>query len=146
MILPVTLVIAAASGLINVWLALRASRVRVSGKVSLGDGGNPMMLARMRAHANFTEYAPMVLILLGLIELAHGTSLWLWLAGIAFILGRLAHPFGLERPGANALRGTGIGLTWLVLLGLSIWAAVIGYSVAATAPAKPVVVGAPGSA
>ncbi len=147
MILPVTLVIAAAAGLINLWLALRTAQIRRAGGVELGDGGNQALLCRMRAHANFTEYAPTIVILLGLIELAHGASLWLWLAGIVFILGRLMHPFGLQRPGANLLRAGGIGLTWLVLLGLSIWAAVIGYSVATAAPAaRPVIIGAPGAA
>ncbi len=136
MILPVTLVIAAAAGLINLWLALRTSSVRRSGQISVGDGGNPKMLARMRAHANFTEYAPFVLILMALIEFAHGASLWLWAVGIVFILGRLLHAFGMERPGANPLRVAGITSTYLVLLGLSVWAAVIGYQAAAAPPAK----------
>ena len=147
MILPITLVSAAASGLINLWLALRTAQVRRAGRVELGDGGNQALLCRMRAHANFTEYAPTVVILMALIELAHGPSTWLWVAGIAFILGRLLHPFGLERSGANLFRAGGIGLTWLVLLGLSIWAAVIGYSVTtATPPAKPVIIGGQGAA
>jgi len=137
MILPVTLVIAAAAGIINLWLALRTSAVRRSGQISVGDGGDPRMLARMRAHANFTEYAPFVLILIALIELAKGGSLWLWIAGIVFILGRLLHAFGMERPGANPLRVIGITSTYLILLILSVWAAVIGYGAASAAPPPP---------
>jgi len=146
MILPITLVIAAAAGLINLWLAIRASAVRVKGKVMNGDGGNPLMLQRMRAHANFTEYAPFVLILIAVIELARGSSPWLWAVGLAFVLGRLAHLFGMDRPAPNPFRMTGIVLTWVVLLALSVWAAAIGYHGAA-APVHPsgTIVTAPGA-
>ena len=75
--LPVTLVLAAACGLINLWLGLRLVRGRMGG-VPIGDGGKPEMLAGMRAHANFAEYAPLVVILTALIELARGPSLLLW--------------------------------------------------------------------
>jgi uncharacterized membrane protein YecN with MAPEG domain len=58
----------------------------------------------MRAHANFAEYTPIFLILLAAVELAVGASLWLWGIAILFILSRLAHPFGMERPAPNFLR------------------------------------------
>ena len=53
--LEITLVIAAAAALINIWLAMRVGRVRTSEKVSVGDGGNELVIRRMRAHANFVE-------------------------------------------------------------------------------------------
>ena len=81
----------------------------------------------MRAHANFIEYAPFFLILLGLIEAASGSETWLWGAGMVFILARLAHPFGMDRPAPNVLRMGGILLTWLVLLGLAAYALAIPY-------------------
>jgi hypothetical protein len=84
----------------------------------VGDGGNEVLLRRMRAHANFAENMPIFLILLGFVELAVGRSLWLWGAGIVFVLARIAHAFGMDRPGANLLRVAGISLSWLVLLGL----------------------------
>ena len=126
-ILPISLTIAGAAALINVWLGTRVSQVRLSDKVSVGDGGNPRVACRMRAHANFVEYTPFFLILLALVELARGPSLWLWGVGIAFIVGRLAHPFGMDRPAPNALRGIGIGLTWLILIGLALYALSIPY-------------------
>lgn len=127
MLLTVTLVIAAACGLINLWLAVRVSRVRVSGKVMIGDGGDPAMIAKTRAHANLVEYAPFVLILMALIELARGPVLMLWVLGVVFVLARLAHPIGLDRPAPNPLRAGGALGTWLVLLGLSGWALAIAY-------------------
>jgi uncharacterized membrane protein YecN with MAPEG domain len=132
--LPITLTIAAAAALINIWLASRVSRLRFSDKVSIGDGGNNRLTSRMRAHANFVEYTPFFLILLALVELSVGSRTWLWAAAILFILGRLAHPFGMDRPAPNPLRVGGILLTWLVLLGLALYALAIPYLDGGRAP------------
>jgi uncharacterized membrane protein YecN with MAPEG domain len=125
--LSITITIAAAAALINVWLGVRVSRLRRKHHVSIGDGGNPAVAARMRAHANFVEYMPLFLILLGLVEAARGSSPWLWAAAILFTLGRLAHPFGMDRPAPNALRLGGMIVTWLILLGLAVCALTIPY-------------------
>lgn len=124
--LEITLIIAAAAALLNIWLAVRVGRVRTSEQVSVGDGGNEAVIRRMRAHANFTEYTPFFLILLGLVELAWGSNIWLWGAAILFILGRIAHGFGMD--GIGKLRMFGTLSTLLVLLGLAIYALVIAYS------------------
>jgi hypothetical protein len=44
-----------------------------------------------------------------------------------FILARLAHPFGMERPAPNALRIASIAITWLILLGLAAYAIALPY-------------------
>ena len=129
--LPITLTIAAAAALINVWLAVRVGQARHRAKVIMGDGGDPLLIARMRAQANFVEYTPFVLILLGLVEMARGPRGWLWAVGIAYVLARIAHGFGMERPAPNPWRGGGIGVTLLALLILAIYALTIVY----TAPA-----------
>jgi uncharacterized membrane protein YecN with MAPEG domain len=125
--LPITLTIAAAAALINIWLATRVSRLRLRDKVSVGDGGNERLMSRMRAHANFVEYAPFFLILLALVEMSAGSTTWLWIAAIVFILARLAHPFGMERPAPNLMRAGGAVVTWLMLLGLALYALAIPY-------------------
>ena len=127
MILPITLTIAGAAALIHIWLSLRVSHLRRLHKVSIGDGGHEGVQTRMRAHANFAEATPIFLILLGLIELAKGSALWLWLAAILIILARLAHPFGMDRPAPNALRMGSVLVTWLVLLALGGYAIAIPY-------------------
>ncbi|MEH3045821.1 MAPEG family protein [Sphingomonas adhaesiva] len=127
MLLPITLTIAAACAAINLWLALRVVPGRVRGKVLLGDGGSEALLAVQRAHANFTEYAPFVLILLALIELAGGSPTWLWVAGVAFVLARVAHGLGMTRPAPNPLRAGGALLTWVVLALLAGWALAVAY-------------------
>lgn len=117
--LPITLTIAGAAAIMNVWLGLRVSQLRRRHGISIGDGGKADIAARMRAHANYVEYTPFFLILLAIVELARGSEAWLWLAAILFILGRLAHPLGMDRPGANLLRIVGIATTWLSLLALA---------------------------
>nr|WP_294392115.1 MAPEG family protein [uncultured Sphingomonas sp.] len=126
----ITLIIAAAMGLLNLWLGLRVAQVRVAKKVMVGDGEVPQLLARGRAHANFNEYVPIALILMLLVELRVGASPWLWAAGAALVIGRVLHPFGMERPAPNPLRLSGILLTWATIAGLVLWAVLIAYGVA----------------
>lgn len=118
--LPITLTMAAAAALINVWLAMRCIQVRQGAKILLGDGGHALMQCRMRAQANFAENAPFVLILLGLVEYTKGPVTWLWAVGIAFIVARVLHPIGMDQSMKGfsrlSLRGLGMLGTWLVEL------------------------------
>ncbi|WP_114954238.1 MAPEG family protein [Sphingosinicella terrae] len=127
MILPITLTIAGAAAILHIWLSVRVSSLRRRLQIGVGDAGNEMIARRMRAHGNFAENVPIFLILLFALELATGGSLWLWGAAILFILARIAHAFGMDRPGANPLRVGGITLSWLVLLGLGLFAILIAY-------------------
>ena len=127
MILPITLTIAGAAAILHVWLSLRVSRLRRPLKIGVGDGGNEVLARRMRAHGNFAENMPILLVLVGFLELATGGNLWLWGAAIAFVVARIAHAFGMDRPGANPLRVVGISVSWLVLLGLGLYAIFVAY-------------------
>jgi hypothetical protein len=136
MFLPITLTIAGACALLSIWLGVRVTQLRRSRSISIGDGGDERVAIRMRAHANFSEYTPIFLILLAAVELAVGTNLWLWGIAILFVLGRLAHPFGMERPAPNALRIAGMLLTWTPLLALGAWAIALTYIRSAEPPAR----------
>ena len=127
MILPITLTIAGAAAILHVWLSLRVSRLRRPLKIGVGDGGNEVLARRMRAHGNFAENVPIFLVLIGFIELATGGGLWLWGAAILFVLARIAHAFGMDRTGANWMRVGGISISWIVLLGLGIYAVILAY-------------------
>ena len=129
MILPITLTIAGAAALLNIWLARRVGQMRLAHKVSIGDGGNEALMARMRAQANFIEYTPFVLILILLIEMAQGSKLWLWIVGVVYILARIAHAFGMDRRSGDKLklRMVGIIVTALILLGLALYAIALPY-------------------
>ena len=118
-VLTVTLAAAAAAAIVNLWLSIRAGQVRHQAGVSIGDGGNELLVRRMRAHANFIENAPLVLILIAAIELDRPDTQWLAWVAAAFILGRVAHGFGMD--GGAMAKGRMIGtlITMLTLLGLA---------------------------
>jgi uncharacterized membrane protein YecN with MAPEG domain len=121
--LPIALTTAGAAALVNFWLSWRIAQLRVSEKISVGDGGNMRLTARMRAQLNFAEYAPVVLILIVLIEAARGTQLWLWIGAGLFILGRVLHGLGMD--GWMLGRSVAMFLTAPIMIGLGIYALVI---------------------
>jgi uncharacterized membrane protein YecN with MAPEG domain len=127
MLLPIALTTAAAAALVNLWLGWRVGQVRIAEKISIGDGGNPRLIARMRAQLNFAEYVPVVLILIALIELAKGMQLWLWIVAMLFILGRILHGFGMD--GWRLGRSAGTLTTMLTMLGLAGYAALLAYKI-----------------
>lgn len=126
-LLPVSLTTAAAAALINFWLGLRVGQVRGAEKISIGDGGNLRLIARMRAQLNFAEYTPIVLILFALIELARGHNLYLWIVAMAYVIGRVLHAFGMD--GWTFGRAVGTATTMLTMIGLGIYAALIAYGI-----------------
>ena len=137
MILPITMTMAGAATLLNLWLGYRVGQMRHAHGVSIGDGGALPLIARMRAQANFVESTPFFLILLGLIELATGAATWLWAVGALYILVRLVHAFGMDRPPGNRLRLIGAVATALLLAGLALYALVLPY-LERPRPATPV--------
>jgi uncharacterized protein len=126
MLLPITLTIAAAAALINIWLGVRIGAIRTQAKIFIGDGGHEPLVRRMRAQANFLENTPFVLILLGAIELAIGYHVWLSVLGVVYILGRIAHVFGMD--GARLPRMMGTIITLLTQAVLAFYAIYLVYS------------------
>ena len=108
MVLQTTLCLAAAGVIVNLWLGIRCAKVRGALKIGVGDGGNEQMIRRMRAHANVLEQTPLTLLLFGLVEAAGRGGLWLAPLGAAFILGRVAHAYGMEENGFKAGRPIGM--------------------------------------
>jgi uncharacterized membrane protein YecN with MAPEG domain len=114
--LNITVLYAGLLGLIMLALAINVSRTREATHVSLGDGGNPKMLQAIRMHASFCEYVPLCLILIGLIEMAHGPRWLVHTLGIALVVARLLHAQGIHSaPGRSFGRAAGASLTYLVL-------------------------------
>ena len=127
MTLPITLTIVGAAALINIWLMIRVGQVRTSEKVSVGDGGNDKVIRRMRAHSNYIETAPFVLILIGLIEMTGTSPMWLWAVGGVYLLSRIAHGVGMDGEKLAIGRTIGTIVTMLSLLGLGVYAILIPY-------------------
>ena len=119
----VTLILAGCAALLHLWLATRVGQVRRSEGVSIGDGGNERVVRRMRAHANFTENAPLVLLLVLAIELGVGASPWLWAAAALFLVARVLHAIGMD--GWSPGRTIGTTLTFGLEIALAAWAIAI---------------------
>ena len=134
--LPITLTTAGGAALIALWLALRTGGVRQKAQVSIGDGGDAALICRMRSQANFTEYAPFIVILIALIEFTAGTSIWLWVASVAFLVARILHPLGMD--GMKYGRAIGTAVTFLLLAGLGLYT--ISLPLLAEHDAKPKVI------
>lgn len=119
MFLPITLTFAAAAALLNFWLAMRVGRLRMSEKVLHGDGGNSLLIKRMRAQSNYVEYTPFILILTGLVEMAWHSPTWLWILSLVYIVARIAHAFGMDADTPAKSRMFGIIVTFITILTLS---------------------------
>jgi len=81
--------------LLIVWLSLNVIKLRRANKVKLGDGGVPLLQCAIRAHANATEYIPITLILLIILELNGANRVFVHFGGIAIVIGRVLHAMGL---------------------------------------------------
>jgi len=125
MLLPVTLTAAAAAAILAIWLSIRVGQVRGSEKVSIGDGGNEKVIRRMRAHANFVENTPIVLILVAAIEMTGKGGNWLAYVVGLYMLGRIAHGLGMDDGRFGKGRMIGTLITMLTLLGLAVVATLI---------------------
>jgi hypothetical protein len=123
----VTLLYAGINGLILLVLALNVVRLRRNTKVGLGDGGNEGMLRACRMHANAAEYVPIILILMGLLELQRESIYLLHALGIMLTLGRILHPIGIAGSSGESFgRAAGMLLTWVALLVAAVAAIVAG--------------------
>ena len=125
MVLPITLCAAAAAAILNFWLSTRVGAVRRANLIAHGDGGNAQLGRRMRAHTNFVEYTPFILILCAAIELAGRGGLALSIVMAVYFLARIAHAIGMDGDAVPKTRVVGIAVTFLTLLGLAIYAVLI---------------------
>lgn len=124
---PITALWTGLLGLLMLALALRVVRARQTENIIFGDGGNVIMLQRIRVHANFVEYVPMGLLLLLVLELNGAGATWLHALGASLFIARLLHAFGLSTStGTTPGRFLGTVVTWVVVLvgsGLALWMA-----------------------
>jgi len=82
-----------------------------------GDMGDASLTKAIRAHANFAEYAGLVLLLLVGMALLGAPDGWLHVLGGGFTVGRVLHAFGMMRDShPNAIRFIGNLTTGLALL------------------------------
>jgi uncharacterized membrane protein YecN with MAPEG domain len=117
--LPVTAtsVYAALLALLFLVLSIRVMSERRRSHVPFGEGTSETLKRRIRAQANFVEYAPITLILMALLELQGAGSFMLNVVGLLLLIGRVTHAWGIGRVPENLrLRIIGITLTILAIL------------------------------
>jgi uncharacterized protein len=114
--MPITALYAGLLTVLFFFLSFRVIAHRRGEKVEIGDGGDKELLRRMRVHANFAEYVPMALILMGLAESMRTPALVLHTIGLVLLAGRVAHAYALSQtPHILKLRVLGMILTLTAL-------------------------------
>ena len=119
--MPITALYAGLLVPIFIILSARVIRARRGAKVSVGDGGDASLMRRMRVHANFAEYVPLALVLIGLVESMKVDWRLIHALGITLLIARIAHAAGMS-PAKDifVLRVLGVALTFAVLIAAAI--------------------------
>lgn len=129
MTLPITALYAGIMAVFALVLSFRAGSYRGKSGISIlhGEPVNWELAVRVRRHQNFLEYVPIILILMGLIEINGGSATFLHSVGILLIVARIAHAIGLKHDTMQHIgRLIGAGGTALILLvsaGYTLWIA-----------------------
>jgi uncharacterized membrane protein YecN with MAPEG domain len=107
--------------LLFVVLSVNVIRTRRREKVGLGAGGNVAVERAMRVHANFSEYVPITLLLLLILEQSGGNILLLHALFVVLLAGRIIHAWGVSQKKENfTFRVSGMILTFTVIMTASI--------------------------
>jgi uncharacterized membrane protein YecN with MAPEG domain len=124
--MPVFFVCAGLLGLLVALLTFNVGRLRGKKRIDLGDGGDPEMLAAIRAHANLIEFAPLCLLLIYMASDFYG--FWTTaILSIVLLVARLLHAGGMLSlvPRGRFLGASG---TTLVLIVVSVLLAIAGFN------------------
>ena len=121
--LTITALTAATLALLLVFLSVTTIRMRMKHSAAYGDAGQHDLTSAIRAHGNLTEYAPIGIILIGLLEAGGANHAALAITAAAFVGARLLNAIGLFNPRGppKPARSIGIVVTLALLLGMSIW-------------------------
>ncbi len=123
--LPITAFVAAICAIMLLITGVDTVRQRIRLKAAFGDSGDAKLISASRSHGNLAEHAPIVILLIGMLEMARAHHLTLMAIGALFLVGRAAHILGLytaSEPGKPPIpRQIGVVVTWATLAALSVW-------------------------
>jgi len=111
----ITALHAALLSLLYLALSVNVSRLRLKHRISLGAGDLPKLERAMRAHGNFAEYVPLILLLMGLLESLGGSAIALHLIGSLLFVARLSHASCLCIKYVSIMRQAGALVTYVLL-------------------------------
>ena len=86
------------AGLLALWFLVLSWRViqRRGKGTYLGDGGDQALLRVIRGQANFAEYVPLALLMMGFLEASRFSIYLLHALGIVLVVARLLHGYALS--------------------------------------------------
>lgn len=108
-------------GVVFAFLSMRILLIRRLASVAIGTGDDPRVLGAVRAHGNFSEYVPIVLLLIYVKEAQGGGAVLIHALCLGLLLGRALHAYGVSQVAENyRFRVAGTVLTLVVVIGVSI--------------------------
>lgn len=120
MTLPITGLYLSLLGLLYIVLAYRIIKLRYHFKTGIGDGGHEPLAQAIRVHGNFSEYTPIVMLLLACSELNGSMPLLLHAVGASFFIGRILHGVAItQSKGPSSFRTWGMMSSFVAILVLA---------------------------
>lgn len=121
--LTITAVTAASLAILLVLLAIHTIRLRMKYRVPFADGGHQDLVSAIRAHGNLSEYMPIGITLIGLLEASNADFIILSSLAGGFVLCRVLNAIGLFNPPGppGPARSVGIVGSLVILFAMAIW-------------------------
>lgn len=124
---PITALYAAVLAIFALVLSARAGMYRGKAGASIlyGEPPNMELAQRVRVHQNFLEYVPMLLILIGILEMRGVSATTIHVMGVLLVVFRIAHAVGLKADDmSTGGRFIGAAGTALLTLVCAVWSIV----------------------
>lgn len=126
--MPITLISASLLGLLLVYLSYMVTNVRRRPTHGTAESDGDDLHNAVRAHGNLIEYAPMGLILIGLLERSNSNFYFVAILAAIFVVARYMHGLTFGKiDGFNRYRFMGTLFTFISLLVASIAGLLEGY-------------------
>ena len=120
--LPITMLFTGLLGLLFMFHTVRVILARRSSHINLGIGDSDALLRTVRIHGNFSEYVPLLILIMALLELSVVSETALYAFGTSVVVGRLLHFYGIYSPATPGIaRIIGMVLTFIPLILGSVW-------------------------
>lgn len=113
----ITALYACVLAVLLVWLAIQVIKQRRVNKIAYADGGVEALKIVRTAQSNASEYVPITLILMALLEFNGAKPVWIHLTGVIFVIGRIIHARGILKESFKG-RVKGMQLTFLIIASL----------------------------
>lgn len=119
--IPISTIFIGIFVLLQIPLTVLVGYRRARTGIQFFDGGDQALLRRMRAHGNYTETVPIVLVAMVAAESAGAPQWLLWAGGSSLLIGRVMHAAILISKGWGLPRAIGMILTFVPMLGFGVW-------------------------